>query len=118
MSLRGSFMSGASIVRPSVSLYLGEGSPNRALLLFLGAEMPAFRHWMVCAFGQQETACVTAGALLGGHARVGFENDLLLPNGTVASGNQDLVAAARHAVEACGLAIADADTLRSRWTDI
>lgn len=72
---------------------------------------------MVCAFGDQEAACVTAAALLGGHARVGFENNLFLPDGTLASGNQDLVVATRLAVEACGLTLADADALRSQWSD-
>lgn len=86
------------------------------LLPFLGAGLSAFSDWMVCAFGQQETACVTAGALLGGHIRVGFENNLLLPNGAIAAGNSDLVAAARFSIEACGLAIADADELRTRWS--
>ena len=30
---------------------------------------------MTCAFGRYENACVTAAALLGGHVRVGFENN-------------------------------------------
>ncbi|MCV3242447.1 3-keto-5-aminohexanoate cleavage protein [Mesorhizobium sp. ZC-5] len=85
------------------------------LLPFLGANMPVFGHWMTCAFGRHETACVAAGALLGGHARVGFENNLFLPNGEQASANEDLVAAARQAISACGMAIADADALRASW---
>lgn len=85
------------------------------LLPFLGAGMPVFTHWMACAFGRHETACVAAGALLGGHMRVGFENNFFLPSGVQASANQDLVAAARQAVDACGLAIADADALRGSW---
>jgi len=68
---------------------------------------------MVCAFGAQETACVTTAALLGAYARVGFENNLFLPDGTLASGNQHLGAATKRA-EACGLAVADADTLRGQ----
>ena len=53
----------------------------RDLLPFLAPDMPRFHSWSVCAFGRRETACVTAAALLGGHARVGFENNLSLPNG-------------------------------------
>jgi len=34
--------------------------------------------WAVCAFGKTEHACVTAAAALGGHVRVGFENNLYL----------------------------------------
>lgn len=61
------------------------------LLPFLAPGQPRFRHWSVCAFGRHEAACVTAACLLGGHARVGFENNLLMPDGTVASSNADLV---------------------------
>ena len=46
----------------------------RDLLPFVAPDMPRFHPWSVCAFGRREAACVTAGALLGGHARVGFEN--------------------------------------------
>lgn len=88
------------------------------LLPFLAPGHATFAHWMVCAFGAQEAGCVTAAALLGGHARVGFENNFFLPDGALASGNQDLVAATRQAIEACGLAVADADTLRSQWMSV
>jgi uncharacterized protein (DUF849 family) len=94
---------------------VGQKSSPADLLPFLAPDSPSFGQWMVCAFGGQETACVTAAALLGGHARVGFENNLFLPDGAPASGNQDLVAATRRAVEACGLTLADADTLRGQW---
>ncbi|RWE71313.1 3-keto-5-aminohexanoate cleavage protein [Mesorhizobium sp.] len=96
---------------------VGQTSRPADLLPFLAPGNPSFGHWMVCAFGDQEAACVTAAALLGGHARVGFENNLFLPDGTLASGNQDLVVATRLAVEACGLTLADADALRSQWSD-
>ncbi|RWB53943.1 3-keto-5-aminohexanoate cleavage protein [Mesorhizobium sp.] len=94
---------------------VGQTSRPADLLPFLAPGIAAASHWMVCAFGGQETACVTAAALLGGHARVGFENNLFLPNGALASGNQDLVAAAKRAIEACGLPLADADALRGQW---
>ena len=63
----------------------------RDLLPFLAPEAPRFQAWSVCAFGRRETACVTAAALLGGHARVGFENNLALPNGERAASNAELV---------------------------
>jgi 3-keto-5-aminohexanoate cleavage enzyme len=84
----------------------------RDLLPFLAPDMPRFASWSVCAFGRRETACVTAGALLGGHARVGFENNLSLPDGSRAASNADLVGAASRALEAVGLAPQSADGLR------
>jgi uncharacterized protein (DUF849 family) len=85
------------------------------LLPFLASDMPRFAHWSVCAFGPREAACVTAGALFGGHVRVGFENNLWLPDGSLAPDNAALVAASSAGLRACGLTIADADRLRHMW---
>jgi len=84
----------------------------RDLLPFIAPDMPRFHSWSVCAFGRRETACVTAAALLGGHARVGFENNLSLPDGARADSNADLVGAAARAFEAVGLQTQTADALR------
>src|SRR5262249_45490934 len=84
----------------------------RDLLPFLSPEAPRFESWSVCAFGRRETACVTAAALLGGHGRVGFENNLTLPNGDRAGSNAELVGAAAHALDAVGLQTQTADGLR------
>jgi len=84
----------------------------RDLLPFLASEAPRFDPWSACAFGRRETACVTAAALLGGHARVGFENNLALPDGARAGSNAELVGAAAHALEAVGLQTQTAEGLR------
>jgi 3-keto-5-aminohexanoate cleavage enzyme len=84
----------------------------RDLLPFLAPDMPRFGSWSVCAFGRRETACVTAAALLGGHARVGFENNLCLPDGARAESNADLVGAVTAALEAVGLQPQTTDGLR------
>ena len=80
------------------------------LLPFLA--QPRFRHWSLCAFGPREAGCVTAAGLLGGHARVGFENNLWLPDGSLAADNAALIGAAAHALTAAGLRLADADQMR------
>ena len=103
--------------RLSVLYVLGRFSLTRTalprdLLPFLAPDMPRFHSWSVCAFGRRETACVTAAALLGGHARVGFENNLSLPDGARAASNADLVSAATRAFEAVGLQTQTADGLR------
>ncbi len=48
--------------------------------------------WFVCAFGHLEQQCVLAAIEAGGHARVGFENNLYLPDGETAEDNSALVA--------------------------
>jgi 3-keto-5-aminohexanoate cleavage enzyme len=86
------------------------------ILPFLAPGLPTFAHWSVCAFGARETACVTAAALLGGHIRVGFENNLWLPDGSVAASNAEIVAATAAAVAATGLQTGDtAAWLPSGW---
>ncbi len=85
------------------------------ILPFLSSVQPSAEHWMVCAFGRHENACVTAGALLGGHVRVGFENNLHKPDGTTSRDNADLVAAAAATIIASGGQLADAARLRSDW---
>ncbi len=82
------------------------------LIPFVAPDMPRFSPWSVCAFGRREAACVAAGALLGGHVRVGFENNLMLPDGSRAASNAELVGAAVGALEAVGLASRSVDSLR------
>lgn len=68
--------------------------------------------WAVCAFGPKETACALTAAALGGHARVGFENNLFLPDGEVAPDNAALVAAVARGAAALGRPLADAAAAR------
>lgn len=48
-------------------------------------------NWMVCAFGEHEFACLTEAIQLGGHVRVGFENNLYLKSGELAADNVQLI---------------------------
>jgi uncharacterized protein (DUF849 family) len=56
-----------------------------------------------------------AAAALGGHARVGFENNLLLKNGQVAPDNAALVAQAAEAARSLGRPLATARDIRQRF---
>jgi uncharacterized protein (DUF849 family) len=64
-------------------------SPADLIPFVLG--WPADWPWSLCAFGPLETRCTAAALSLGGHVRVGFENNLWRPDGTVADTNRDLV---------------------------
>ncbi len=94
----------------------GQKSEPADLLPFLGESMPRFAHWSVCAFGAREAACVATAAMLGGHVRVGFENNLMLPDGTRAPDNAALVAAAATLVRGAGLELATAAELDRTWS--
>ena len=76
------------------------GAP-RELLPLLTALPPAWS-WSVCAFGASELACAAAAAALGGHVRVGFENNVSLASGAPAPSNAALVAACRDVLENIG----------------
>ena len=68
--------------------------------------------WFTCAFGARESACAIATAALGGHPRVGFENNLLLADGAVAPDNAALVRQVASAAALIGRPLADAATAR------
>lgn len=93
----------------------GQRSAPADLLPFIAPDMPRFSNFMVCAFGAREAACVTAAALLGGHARVGFENNLHRSDGQFAANNAENIAEVAQALKTLGLGIADADRLRADW---
>jgi len=84
------------------------------------AELPAFIDaaamdtvWAVCSFGPTEHAATQAAARLGGHARVGFENNMIAGDGSVASDNAALVRAAVIAGHAAGRPPASAADVRA-----
>ena len=91
---------------PFVLYVLGRYSANQTsdpldLAPFLAAA-PRDWHWAVCAFGAKEGTVALTAAVLGGHSRVGFENNLLLGDGTAAPGNAALVEQARRWAAAIG----------------
>ena len=68
--------------------------------------------WMVCCFGQTENIAIAEAARLNGHARVGFENNLVLPDGTMAPDNGALVKLAVKAGKDAGRHVASVDDVR------
>ncbi|MCR4268355.1 3-keto-5-aminohexanoate cleavage protein [Nitratireductor sp. ZSWI3] len=93
----------------------GQRSAPADLLPFLDGAMPRFSHFMVCAFGAREAGCVTACGLLGGHARVGFENNFFLADGSIAHDNAAIVSGVGVALAGLGMEIETADGLRACW---
>lgn len=92
----------------------GQKSLPADLLPFLAPGIPRFEHWSVCAFGRHEAACVSTGALLGGNVRVGFENNVVLPDGMMASGNEDLVDAVTRTIRSLSFRLQSGDDLRQQ----
>ena len=70
--------------------------------------------WFCCAFGKLEQACVLAAIEAGGHARVGFENNLFLPDGTIAPNTAALVQSLADELQLRGWGAATAEAARQR----
>jgi uncharacterized protein (DUF849 family) len=73
--------------------------------------------WAMCAFGAGEHACAATAAALGGHVRVGFENNLLLKNGEVARDNAELVRQVVDIASCLGRDVATAQQARE-WFSV
>jgi uncharacterized protein (DUF849 family) len=58
--------------------------------------LPAGAHWGVIGISRAQWLLVAAALTLGGSVRVGLEDNLYLPDGTMARSNGDLVAKARQ----------------------
>jgi len=83
---------------------------------FLAAAVPA--HWMVCAFGRHEAECLVAAAQRGGHARVGFENNLSRPDGSLATDNAEQVRTLAGQLRAQSFRLQTAADLRAAWATL
>lgn len=92
----------------------GQTSNPTDLVPFVNAHTGS-EPWSVCAFGSTEHACVSAAAALGGHVRVGFENNLYLKTGALAPDNAALVAQASEATRSLGRPLATAADIRERF---
>lgn len=108
--------------RKSVLFVLGryakaQESHPRDLVPFL-AEENRGHLWSLCAFGRREGACGMAAASLGGHVRVGFENNLLLSDGSVAPDNAALVSQQVANAGNLGRPLASADDARQIFASL
>ena len=100
----------------SVLLVLGRYTKNQQsdtgdldpLLSFL----PDVRYWSLCAFGASEAECMRQAMQRGGHCRVGFENNLLMSDGSQAADNAALVKAVEESALLLDRTIANANDAR------
>ncbi len=101
-----------SFPKPDVLFVLGRYTDDKhpdstALVPFL-SKWGSDSSWTVCAFGAGELAIAAAAIGLGGHIRVGFENNLHRPDGSVLSGNAEQVAAVAALARSVGRTLATA----------
>ena len=65
------------------------GTPQA--LMYLVAQLPAGSSWTVAGMGASQLPLATLAVLLGGHARVGFEDNIYYRKGELATSNAQLV---------------------------
>ena len=80
-------------------------------LVFLADGLPAGATWTVAGIGKAELPLATAAIAMGGHVRVGIEDNLRLPDGSPAT-NRQLVEKVVHIARTMGREIAGPEDAR------
>ena len=69
----------------------------------------------MCCFGENENAAALYAASHDGHVRLGFENNVMLPDGSEAYDNAALIAAFHASRGDTTRSPATADEIREQW---
>lgn len=91
----------------------GQVSQPSDVIPFIDAAADEAIHWSVCAFGRLESACAMTAGALGGHVRVGFENNLYAADGHLAASNGTLVSQVREGAAVIGRTVATPEEARA-----
>ena len=81
-------------------------------LVFMAESVPAGSTWTVAGIGRAEFPMAAMGILMGGHVRVGFEDNVYLEKGVLAKSNGELVEKAVRLAKELGRGIATPDEAR------
>jgi 3-keto-5-aminohexanoate cleavage enzyme len=79
---------------------------SRRNLEFLMDELPANSTWAVAGVGRHQLPMAQLAVQLGGHARVGLEDNIYIDKGVLAEGSAPLVARVVEFAKACGREVA------------
>jgi 3-keto-5-aminohexanoate cleavage enzyme len=86
------------------------GTPEA--LMYLKSQLPPGATWTVAGIGAAQLPLGTLAILLGGHVRVGFEDNVYYRKGELASSNAQLVARIARISAELGRAVATPDEAR------
>ena len=87
-------------------------SPTPRALLYCLEEKPESWTWSVCALGRHELPIGAVAITLGGHVRVGFEDNIYIRRGELAKSNAQLVERIVTIAEALNIEVATPDEAR------
>jgi uncharacterized protein (DUF849 family) len=88
-------------------------SSTGATLLYLKSLLPAVCQWSAFGLGRMEFPMVAQAFLLGGHVRVGFEDNVYISKGKLARDNAQLVEKCVNILELLGGEVASATEARA-----
>lgn len=83
-------------------------------MMYAKSIMPAGVEWTGFGVGRAAFPMLAQSWILGGNVRIGMEDTVHIAKGKLTSGNAELVAKARHIVEAMGGELASAEEARER----
>lgn len=81
-------------------------------LLYMVSKLPSDATWTVAGVGRYETPLAAMGIMLGGHVRVGFEDNIYYDKGVLAESNAQLVKRVVRLAKEFGRAVATPDEAR------
>ena len=105
------FVSGTPLVQICLGAPGGASAQPRTMLCMCDS-LPANTVWSAFGFGAQSFPMVAQAILLGGHVRVGLEDNIYIKEGKLAVGNAELVEHANRIVHDLGGTLASAQTAR------
>ncbi|MBT7915548.1 3-keto-5-aminohexanoate cleavage protein, partial [Candidatus Bathyarchaeota archaeon] len=86
--------------------------PTPRMLQYCVDLLPEDWTWSVCALGRHQIPMATIATVMGGHVRVGFEDNVFLRRGELAKSNADLVKKAANIARELERPIASPDEAR------
>lgn len=81
-------------------------------LMYLANSIPEGSTWTVAGIGRFELPLAVMAIVMGGHVRVGFEDNIFYTKGVVAESNAQLVARIARIAKECGREVATPDEAR------
>jgi 3-keto-5-aminohexanoate cleavage enzyme len=75
--------------------------------------LPPKANFTTCGVGTDEFPCIMQSGILGGHMRVGLEDNIRMPNGELAKGSWELAEVAVKAAECLGRPVATCEEARA-----
>jgi 3-keto-5-aminohexanoate cleavage enzyme len=86
--------------------------PSPRMLQYSVDQLPPGWTWSVCALGRNQIPMAAVATVMGGHVRVGFEDNVFLRRGELAKSNADLVRKAANIARELERPIASPDDAR------